>query len=529
MLPFAKYFYDTQLDEARKNAAHPSQKRMDAIETLAQYAKDKDVHITYTILDKVGINPNSQFPDTPLAVFTYPLAQVWKDLKSHGITNVPFAAGRANYVYVLREKGRSVDVSDYKLSNLKSDLKSLEKMWGEESYNEIITGHESSLSDMGVGDRQHQKRIKDKPFGYLKELLYRYGDYISSSKASSYIATALIKLGYTIITDKKGTGQIHPSEPMQAFFLKSSSYDVIDKIDLKYGDKSVASVRDIRTMLKAGDTLSDADLLDAISQEPRLLKYVKNPSDDLIIHAYNTNLGEWFAPKNPYKDMEDPDKDRPSRGMVKGFSAIMSLSKISDRVFSYIAAKNFGDIVKWSLIKEKSLTSKKLNIVMDAIDEKKMMYIGIDNLVALIKKTRGVSDSDMDRYIEKFPNLEFKVRSGKEIEKKIRDSIMNTEYTFRLYDGSYPYNEVYFDALADRIESIKNPNLQNSELSEFAKEVQYTKGFPKPPKQVSQRMIKILLAYHEERKDNKFYTDGNGAGSTQNKLEVFGYKGVAIG
>ena len=72
-----------------------------------------------------------------------------------------------------------------------------------------------------------------------------YGNVVSS-KWNWVLRTC----GYTGFADKSGRGYIHPSEPMQAFFLSKDAFTVIDKLNNKdYLTKAVRSLDEINELL----------------------------------------------------------------------------------------------------------------------------------------------------------------------------------------------------------------------------------------------------------------------------------------
>lgn len=503
MQSFIEYLDFIDLNEARRNSDHLAQQKLNAIEVLKKYANDPKIHITFTVLPKVGINPRSTFPDTPLAVYTYPLKSIWKDIVSHGINNVPFASTSAKYIFVLKEKEKTLDVADYTFSMLSSDLKKLERMWGSEVYKETVDDMETDAV-RHISSAQLDDEKKNKSFRYLKRLLYLYGAYHNKrSRASVTMSTTLIKLGYSIVTDTKGKGFIHPAEPIQAFFLTKKSYEIVDQIDIKYVDKSVEGVRDLRARLKSGEKLSTSELKTAISQDPRLLKYVKNPSDELVIHAYDTVVDPRFSPKNPKRDQQDDyddkDRDTPSEDSIRGIQGVMALPKISDIVFEYIASKNYSSIVRWAKTKEKKLSAKRFDIIMNNIV--KGFNFDIRDIVALYKKTENIKQSDFERYIEKLPELGYHL--GSVINKDHMRKAMAKTATYSLFDGDFPFNKLFFDTLLDLMKN--NPDKRTNYIKDLVSSEQGNRI--KIPENVRKISVEYLEEFIESKKDSPFFKD----------------------
>jgi len=137
-LTFSQYL------EARRNPElNP---KISAYEALLPYKDDPDVYISFTDIDKIGINPRSKY-NTPLGIYTYPLREVWDtykfdQTKSPG-QSVPFA-GEAPFIWILRKKKGIGFIEDlyttYTSKDYDMDIKKLqsfvlkEKIYSESQY-----------------------------------------------------------------------------------------------------------------------------------------------------------------------------------------------------------------------------------------------------------------------------------------------------------------------------------------------------------------------------------------------------------
>lgn len=127
MKSFASY-----LIEKRRN---PEQNpKISAYEALSKYKDDENIYISFTNVDKVGINPKSKF-NTPLAIYTYPLKEMWKNFDHVGKQiQVPFA-GNNPYIWVLKQsKGKFIKdlYTDYTSADFDRDMAKLNDMFAEE-------------------------------------------------------------------------------------------------------------------------------------------------------------------------------------------------------------------------------------------------------------------------------------------------------------------------------------------------------------------------------------------------------------
>lgn len=116
------------LSEKRRNPAqNPT---TSAYEKLEKYKDDPDIYISFTDLPKLGINPNNEY-NTPTAVYTYPLKQVWRKFKKKKAELGAFTDGRP-YIQVLRQTGGKFieDISkSYTSSDLAKDEDKLRKLY----------------------------------------------------------------------------------------------------------------------------------------------------------------------------------------------------------------------------------------------------------------------------------------------------------------------------------------------------------------------------------------------------------------
>jgi hypothetical protein len=134
------------LEEARKNP--DMNPKISAYEALKPYSKDDNYYISFTAIDKIGINPKSKY-DTPLGIYAYPLKVIWKEylvdvLRSIG-KSVPFA-GNSPYVWLIKVKNNVNFVkdmyTDYTAKDYDNDIKTL--------YNHILSNQD-----------EYQKLLKD--------------------------------------------------------------------------------------------------------------------------------------------------------------------------------------------------------------------------------------------------------------------------------------------------------------------------------------------------------------------------------
>lgn len=326
MLSFRHY-----LHEARRNSQTDGQKRENALQRLEKWSNDPKIHISYTSIRKIGINPKSNFIDTPLAVYAYPLKEVWNDIKTEGVRNVRFAANTSKFIFVLQETGGGLkDVSSYTKGNLKSDLKKIRAMVPEDIYIE---------AEKNVEETHGSENYR--PYRYLQYFVYR----ISLKRQKSVIAghsaeqsKILSQIGHVGFSDRKGTGQIHRAEEIQSYFLSPKAYKVVDVIEIKDIDIKDERIRDMADYLKKNASkLSDDEIIKIVWKDFTLAKYMGPPRTEVLkVFMDKKQAARW---KSKQSRNNDPDYDGsdyvPAESSDHGARMIYNYRKLPDEFLEW--------------------------------------------------------------------------------------------------------------------------------------------------------------------------------------------------
>jgi hypothetical protein len=289
------------LSEGRKNAKLKVQQRLNTLQTLEKWSSSPDIHISYTAMRKIGVNPKSKFMDTPLAVYAYPLKEIWADIQNEGVRNVKFAANTSKFIYVLKERGQKLkDVSDYTKSNLTSDLAKIRGLVSDEVYSKALEDFQKT-----VGSENFP------PYRHLQYFIYRIASASNKRSIAGIAATMssiLSQLGYSGFSDRKGTGQIHPAEEIQTYFLSPKAYEVVDVIEIKDIDTKDVEIRDMSDYLKKNASkLSNDDIIKIVWKDFSLARYMGTPRTEVLKVFMDKNQAERWKSKQSRSD--DPDYD----------------------------------------------------------------------------------------------------------------------------------------------------------------------------------------------------------------------------
>lgn len=195
--------------------------KIPAVDLLKKYKDDDSYFITFTTIEKVGLNPKSPF-STPVGLYAYKLKDVYDELV---YKNYLFGVDRP-YVNVIQlQTDRVLKLEDY--NNKNSDLQKLKKIYESEtgkSFDDILKEFESN---------NHLLYSIDTDGKYIYGLMNFISNKIEGKtgavkKSMIYFNRLLRKMGYDVVIDRTGT--LHLLQPSQAVFLVPSSYKFVEKI-----------------------------------------------------------------------------------------------------------------------------------------------------------------------------------------------------------------------------------------------------------------------------------------------------------
>jgi len=272
---------------------------------IAKYKDDDDIYISFTEIDKLGINPNTRY-NTPAGIYTYPVKAAWKPYFSEW--EIPFQ-GEVEYVQVLRHtrSGKYIeDISNLGQREFKDNLDKLEKFFKDIYIKQLKK--EGTYGDVAIKTldkiflallKKTEANSNNKSYGgilfyFVHNIAEKIEDYLptkSLTTGQTYIWRKV--LGYNMIADKSGKGIIHPQEKIQAVFFDKESYEHID-------------------------TLMNKDYTSLHSKQIDFKKWAK---EDLRVTEFNdgtpiplvTDKEEWGNLKTPAMCYYDND---PSTGIV---------------------------------------------------------------------------------------------------------------------------------------------------------------------------------------------------------------------
>ena len=215
---------DYDISEERKNPdiniREPFAKK------LRDYAREDDMFVSFTAVDKAGINPRSKW-GTPLGIYCYPLKlSVTRYKSSTGGIKFPFAMNEKNAMFLKKNPGiKELVMSKYSSADGDKDIQRLIEIYEKDKSLELDLDaillkakNETRFPDKGVGI-----------FWYFCNLLAEELSKIQKTKPQFLWNKFLRKdLGYDFVIDDLGWGVIHSNEPLQSFFTHIKAFTLVE-------------------------------------------------------------------------------------------------------------------------------------------------------------------------------------------------------------------------------------------------------------------------------------------------------------
>lgn len=215
-----------------------------AEDELMKLADREDIFITFSDIQKVGLNPQTKH--VPAGIYTYPLKEIMQKFQEkrredpyHWTWNwfmrsgdVPFASDRP-YIHVLQSVVPVIDVMEYDIKNLHDEVvRLIDKANLMEKFSGVFRNKEDLVSMMSYTTNY----VRLSPMQVLIDTCKNIARYSPDAKVrrSALIVNEFLRfLGYKAISDRTGTGTIHPHEPIQAVFLSKDAVRHVMTLDNK--------------------------------------------------------------------------------------------------------------------------------------------------------------------------------------------------------------------------------------------------------------------------------------------------------
>lgn len=236
------------LSEARKN---PEQNPKTSINAIIQKAYDettdmvtpttKNLFVSFTTVDKLGINPQSHY-DTPLGIYSYPAEFIVDNIGDYtSMKEVPFA-GDAPYANIFKANGNIIDVGEMYPEDARKYYKKIVDLWAKESGKPWKTAVDEV--EQIINAAEVHAKFKDYPGGQFWYVTMRASEQLFGPKWKVKTPVAWNKLFRLLGIDgclDRDVGIIHTSEPTQCVFFSIKAIKDVRREVNRYSPADVDS------------------------------------------------------------------------------------------------------------------------------------------------------------------------------------------------------------------------------------------------------------------------------------------------
>ena len=304
----------TEIFEARRNPElNPKTPINDYIinaveSTNEMIAGIKNVFVSFTSIEKLGINPGSEYA-TPLGIYSYPAEYVVAETgATKPMAYLPFAGG-SPFVNIFSASGEVINLTEMTIAQARELNKKVAQYWAS------ISGKDwkSSVDDIEefIVHAQDSATFSDYAGGQFWYVTYRTAS-LMAEKLNTTAPRAwnmlFRKIGIAGCVDT-GVGIIHTSEPTQAVFFSIDSIKNVKRYHNAYSPDMVEKKKNIKAALDVFNdpnqhidkfidffrTIGKFTLLQYIPSSPRrlellaydpyLVAYFKKPTEQELIYS----------------------------------------------------------------------------------------------------------------------------------------------------------------------------------------------------------------------------------------------------
>lgn len=199
----------TEIQEARRNAQLPQQQKEYLEAYLNSLPSLDNIYVHYTNADKIGINPRSDWYETPPGIYTYKVSNWY--------------AGPGNYVEVKWKPGFAQN--SRWVFVLRTDAATRLLNFGKYSWEQFV----KDAQLLGTAPEQLFPQTDIEEIKNYQPNLLAQRIYATAFRTKSPITTFKKLLGYDGVEDP-GYGYIHKNEKAQTVFFSRSAFEVLKQL-----------------------------------------------------------------------------------------------------------------------------------------------------------------------------------------------------------------------------------------------------------------------------------------------------------
>lgn len=280
----------SELTEARKNPElNPKRPINQLLFDWLKNTKDtiagcKNVFVSFTSVEKIGINPTSNYPNTPYGIYSYPLEYVLSITGANNSMETLPWFGERPYVNVIKMKGNIVNLKQMSTATVNGYITQIKNLWSD--YPKKEQRQVLKQIDNYVKQSVRESTV-DAPGGRFWYIAKQVAFDIISKRNGLVPEMALTRLLRSIEIDgvvdgpTDGLGIIHAMETTQAVAFSIANVTVLARYHNVYSPEDVARGQQEGTQNHT-DTIAIANLVKA-----------NEPASDIanaILHTRNFSL-----------------------------------------------------------------------------------------------------------------------------------------------------------------------------------------------------------------------------------------------
>lgn len=204
-------------------------KKYNSNDILMQYINKDNYFVTFTDINKLGINPHTDYDNTPLGIYCYPIKESYnyyfikeggKEFYNTFIDSLPTMFKKKYFtIFTINNINNIIKYNNYNYSNLQQDIIELSKHYNLKEIKISLSKTSSAITN-------------------ILNIVRTISQYITQDKSNSNYDRIGVKmnyilsniLGYRGIIDE-GYGFIHEAEPCQAVFFNIKNIKIIGTYD----------------------------------------------------------------------------------------------------------------------------------------------------------------------------------------------------------------------------------------------------------------------------------------------------------
>lgn len=199
--------------------------RVKVIDRLHAYADDPDVFISFANVEKLGINPQSEWYD-PFAIYAYPIGQIMEQLEQH---MYPWAATRP-VAYLIRAEGNMVELGDYTDADLDMAIERIISKFRPMLINDAVENNEEFFYSLFLSWMERWADNPGKALWWVTGRLASYVERHHPHRDSRMVWNSMFRsIGIDSVVDR-GQSIISTNEPAQGVFFSRQSFRIIEAL-----------------------------------------------------------------------------------------------------------------------------------------------------------------------------------------------------------------------------------------------------------------------------------------------------------